>query len=486
MSPNDPNGGSPAVIYAAKSTSDPRGSIPTQLADARAAAEAAGRTVVAEYSDEDASAYHGNRGAGLAAARDHAIRLASEHSGAEIWVQHSDRVARGDGIEADHLAEVFFALRRGGVALRSVQDDSNLDDAIRVVLIGERNHEDSRRKGAAVSSGMKRRKAKGLHNVGGPGKFGYDLVRDEYGRPAPVPLRINRAEAVTVRRIFNDLAHGISQKQLARDLNDDGLTTKTGGSWWQGTVGKTSRDPFYAGFLRVADGELVPGQHDPIVDLDTFERVQQIVADRRLNGDGKGGRTSQRPALFTHGHLRCGRCGAAMGIRRKVRRFPNGRVYRWSRYVCTARERSALASCDMPPIDADALEEMMLDELKARPGVLVDRVGEAVTSLLAARDSTADRLAEAETELAELRAQRERAERDYRAGELPARLYGELVETIGAETDAAEAQAARLQARAAELASTLSGNQVDAAVSRVMDRIGEVVTDAPESRQPAT
>ena len=240
LSPNDPNGGSPAVIYAAKSTSDPRGSIPTQLADARAAAEAAGRTVVAEYSDEDASAYHGNRGAGLAAARDHAIRLASEHSGAEIWVQHSDRVARGDGIEADHLAEVFFALRRGGVALRSVQDDSNLDDAIRVVLIGERNHEDSRRKGAAVSSGMKRRKAKGLHNVGGPGKFGYDLVRDEYGRPAPVPLRINRAEAVTVRRIFNDLAHGISQKQLARDLNDDGLTTKTGGSWWQGTVGRSA------------------------------------------------------------------------------------------------------------------------------------------------------------------------------------------------------------------------------------------------------
>ena len=220
----------PAVIYAAKSTEDERGSIPTQLADARTAAEAAGRLVAGEYSDEAASAFHGNRGAGLAAAKDHAIRLAAEHGTAELWMQHSDRVARGDGIEANHLAEVYFSLRRASVRLRSVQDDSNLEDAIRVVLIGERNHEDSKRKSAAVAAGMRRRKAKGLHNVGGPGKYGYDVVRDEFGRPAPVPLKINVREARVVRRIFDDLAKGISQKQLARDLNDDGLAPSAAAS----------------------------------------------------------------------------------------------------------------------------------------------------------------------------------------------------------------------------------------------------------------
>jgi hypothetical protein len=36
-----------AILYAAKSTEDRRGSIPTQLADCRAAAEAEGRDVVA-------------------------------------------------------------------------------------------------------------------------------------------------------------------------------------------------------------------------------------------------------------------------------------------------------------------------------------------------------------------------------------------------------------------------------------------------------
>ena len=98
-----------AVLYAAKSTADERGSILTQLADCRAAAEAEDREVIAEHHDEAAAAFKGNRGAGLTRAKDAAIK-----AGAELWVQHSDRLARGDGITADHLAEVWFALRRHG------------------------------------------------------------------------------------------------------------------------------------------------------------------------------------------------------------------------------------------------------------------------------------------------------------------------------------------------------------------------------------
>ena len=84
-----------AILYAAKSTEDRRGSIPTQLADCRAAAEAEGRGVVSQYSDESAAAHTGNRGPGLERAMAHA-----ERAGAELRVQHSDRLARGDGKRA--------------------------------------------------------------------------------------------------------------------------------------------------------------------------------------------------------------------------------------------------------------------------------------------------------------------------------------------------------------------------------------------------
>jgi hypothetical protein len=86
----------PCVVYAAKSTEDRRGSIPGQLADCRAAIDAAqGRAIVAEYRDDAVSAYAGNRGPGLAQALGHGAELAALYPGAELWVQHSDRLARG-------------------------------------------------------------------------------------------------------------------------------------------------------------------------------------------------------------------------------------------------------------------------------------------------------------------------------------------------------------------------------------------------------
>src|SRR4051794_26215240 len=116
----------PAVIYAAKSTQDARGSIPTQLADCCEMAEREGWQVLDEFQDEAASAYSGNRGPGLEDAINAAVRAAAEHGTCVLVAQHSDRFARGDGRKARHLGGLFFDMRAAGVELRSVQDDDNL------------------------------------------------------------------------------------------------------------------------------------------------------------------------------------------------------------------------------------------------------------------------------------------------------------------------------------------------------------------------
>jgi site-specific DNA recombinase len=87
-----------AVIYAAKSTEDKHGSIPTQLDDCRALAERQGWEVAGEFIDEAFSAHKGDRGPGLARALE-----AGERQVATLVVQHSDRLARGDGKKAKHL-----------------------------------------------------------------------------------------------------------------------------------------------------------------------------------------------------------------------------------------------------------------------------------------------------------------------------------------------------------------------------------------------
>src|SRR4051794_39162808 len=98
----------PCIVYAAKSSEDAKGSIATQVADCVAAVERrGGRLVAPPQVDENRSAFRSNRGPGLAQAKELAIAAVRRHGEAELWVQHSDRLARGDGLVADHLAEVF-------------------------------------------------------------------------------------------------------------------------------------------------------------------------------------------------------------------------------------------------------------------------------------------------------------------------------------------------------------------------------------------
>jgi site-specific DNA recombinase len=333
-----------AVSYGAKSTEDKKGSIPTQLADCRAAAEAEGREIVAEYQDESASAYRGNRGQGLTDAKEHAIRL-----GAELWVQHSDRVARGDGITADHLAEVWFALRRAGVRMRSVQDDHNLDDAIRVVLIGERNNEDSDRKAAATRAGHARRAAKGLPMGFIPVGYKAVPVVDEHGQTklrrdgkAETERVLDSERAALVERIMGAIEVGHSFGQVSRMLNAEGLRTNRGGEWTTRAVRRVVMNEDYTGTTGY-----------PVI----IERVRwQAIQDRLKRLDPvtvqarKGGRPAPEDFLL-HGLVFCLTCGSPL----RVRRYRGGtRVYR-CRNVFDGR-----ALCDAAPVRADLAESHVM------------------------------------------------------------------------------------------------------------------------------
>src|SRR4249919_732250 len=210
-----------AVLYAAKSTPDEKGSIPDQLRVARERAECEGRKVVAEYEDENASAWSGNRGPGLEEALAHAERL-----GCELWVLHSDRLCRGDGVQARHLVQLVLEAKALGIRLRSVEDDSSLDNVLMAAAMGERNSEDSRRKSASTSAGLRRRaKERGLFT--GPPPCGYEHAADGSG------LVVVPAEAEVVRRIFSEYVAGRSMTSIAQELQRDGVPTKTGKARWR-------------------------------------------------------------------------------------------------------------------------------------------------------------------------------------------------------------------------------------------------------------
>jgi site-specific DNA recombinase len=385
-----------AVCYGAKSTEDRRGSIGTQLDDCRQLAEREGWQVVAEHSDEGFSAYHGNRGPGLARAREEAAANAP----CRLVVQHSDRLARGAGDApgaAEHLAEIVFWARRHDVQLRSVQDDFAFSHPLLAFAMGERNFEDSRRKSQATRAGLERRKAAG--KPVGAVLDGYRVEASVEGDKAVTTRVVDPGRAQIIGRIMDGIECGHTPGAVARQLNRDGLRTRRGKTWNREPVRKIAQNPAYTGSTGYPP--LVSAERHARI-LAQLQRQDPVAVHARA-----GGRPTKRPYLLA-GIARCARCQAPLYTRTHLRQRS---------YVCKA-VRHGLGTCDRRPIPAEQVERAVLDHLTG----FVGNAREWLSAQAQRADDERDRFAETlEAQRAELRRLRLRAERAHEK-------YGDLLD----------------------------------------------------------
>jgi DNA invertase Pin-like site-specific DNA recombinase len=423
----------PAVAYAAKSTEDKHGSIPTQLADCRKLAETwtqlaerdetkVGLEVVAEFSDEAQSAYHGDRGPGLAAALAECERLAAEHATCALIVQHSDRLARGDAKQAKALVEYALWGIKASVTIHSVQDAEMFSDGDYGLLMstigGMRNHQDSKRKSLSVKDGLKRRAEKGKV-AGGWRIYGYRRFYELDGRGKAVShLEIVKAEAEIIILIFKESCDGVSQRAIARRLTEKGIPTVKGGPWEQATIGKILKNPIYKGFVRHGT-DLVKGDHPTIVEPQLWDRAEAIrkTAVRRT-----GGRSPNGDHLLTRGLLRCGQCGSAMvPITVKGPRMPH-----LDHYQCGRRKGHGAKGCDQSSIRRSVVDDALLEDLLAS-FIDLDETRRRIESRTVADLTIArEALAQAEGELLRTQEAMVRIEKDYKADKITADQWSRL------------------------------------------------------------
>jgi len=424
-----------AVIYAAKSSPDEKGSIPDQIRKARAAAEAQGQVVVEDHEDENMSAWKGNRGPGLAAALAEAQTL-----GAHLWVLHSDRLARGDGVQARHLVELLFEATRNGVTLRSVEDDQTFENRVMAVVMGERNTEDSRRKSESVKDGHARSRAKG--KVGGHRSLGYELRRlsldDDERFPVVVP-----AEAAIVKRIYDEFLAGRAQMRIGRELAREKVPTASGGEWHPSTIRRILMNPVYTGLIRLGGRkgtEYAEADHERIIERGKWEEVQALI-EAKASTSNRGRRTAG-PHLFRRGHLRCD-CGGAMIPRTEKRKGVE--VYR-----CYERWRDP-ALCSMPGIPRALVDESVFAYFSQ---VGLDLEATRV-QLQEARDKKLAEvgalLAAAERDAAEAAAAVDRIDHDYSRGKLDVDEWKRIGGRLAPELEAATAEQDRLRKQYAEV-----------------------------------
>ena len=186
------------------------------------------------------------------------------------------------------------------------------------------------------------------------------------------------AEAEIVRRIFSEFLSGKKEHAIAKIFNEEGVPSKRGGKWRETAINRMLRNEKYAGKLvlqkyyrpdhiskktAVNNGELpkysVVNSHEPIIDLDTFERVQAELARRAPSKRSNGKGQSKYP--FT-GKLICGLCGKPYFRKNKY----GGTINEHAVWLCTTKAKEGKTICSSQQVPEYALNEIQADFLQIK------------------------------------------------------------------------------------------------------------------------
>jgi site-specific DNA recombinase len=116
------------------------------------------------------------------------------------------------------------------------------------------------------------------------------------------------------------------------------------------------------------------GSQEPLIDINTFTKVQAVLSDRRIAGD-----RSWRHDHYLKGTLRCGLCQSIVGLTNSTGK--SGEVY--SYFYCIGRNKKR-AQCDLPFLPIDLIEQKVAEHWKTVhfPSDFEQRVGSIVTEII--------------------------------------------------------------------------------------------------------
>lgn len=94
-------------------------------------------------------------------------------------------------------------------------------------------------------------------------------------------LIINDNEASQVKKIFKLYLDGYSMKKISGMLNEKEIPTKQNKNWGSQTISTILKNPLYCGYLHWED-YLNPGDHIPIINKNTFNKVQKTIKEKNI------------------------------------------------------------------------------------------------------------------------------------------------------------------------------------------------------------
>jgi site-specific DNA recombinase len=311
-----------AVIYARFSTDlQNEKSTEDQVALCRAHAARRGLDVVQIFEDKA-------RSGGSVLGRDglmHLMEAARTRAFEVVIVEALDRLSR----DMEDLAGIHKRLSFLGIEIDAVHDGTA--DSILVGirgLIGQMQREDGAKKVRRGMAGVVR----GGRHAGGQA-YGYRVVPGRAGE-----LTIFDEEAQVVRRIFAAYAEGRTPREIAFDLNRDGIVPPRGTRWNASTINGNAQRGAGIIFNELYVGRIVWNKVRMVKDPDTGKRISRPnardqwhvaaapqlriidddtwarVHERKSETTRQKPHMKRRPAHMLSGLLRCGCCGSGMSV----------------------------------------------------------------------------------------------------------------------------------------------------------------------------
>lgn len=153
---------------------------------------------------------------------------------------------------------------------------------------------------------IKERMADGRNGRAKEGKWhGQPPTGYDYDKESGV-LQINAYEAIQIREAFDLAAQRVPLLEIVKSFHEKGYRTKTG-TWRVESLRGILASRAYIGEVKHR-GEWFPGLHTPLIDLETFDAVQVILAERsKANEKYKPGKRYASPL---GGLIWCKWCGA--------------------------------------------------------------------------------------------------------------------------------------------------------------------------------
>lgn len=222
--------------------------------------------------------------------------------------------------------------------------------------------------------------------VGGIPMLGYNIAPDG-GK-----LLVNPEEAAQTRALFTLYLERESLLEVCEECDLRGWRTKEwtsakgrvhgGKPYTKNDLQRLLRNVIYLGKVDY-EGRIYEGEHEAIVDEDTWERVQKLMTRNWRTG---GKEVRNRYGALLRNLLRCAPCGSGMTHTISTK---NGKSYRY--YVCSNAQKRGRKACPTPPLNAHEIEQAVVEHIR--------HVGAHPEMLTAVLDKTEDLEAKTRTEL---------------------------------------------------------------------------------------